>query len=270
MQGVLVRRRTGLAAAATMVAFLASPAGLAQSSVENDPMLGPLLDTLMEDQAPGSGTGTVEIDETDAVEIAEITGFRSARFGMTEEEVLEAIAADLGIDAADVERETNQLERTESLVVTADDLIPDSGTAAVAYIFGYQSGTLIQVNVIWGAPVDEDYRADTLMLTGQALQQFFAGRRYAEGSVFADVLLSDGTLVMFTGSDEEGRQATLALVTRVVDIAVDAEAETAGEADTAADGQGAGDRQLLPLALRLSYVADPDDPDIFRIAPGTF
>ena len=261
-------RRPAMCGAVAAILLVAAPGAIwAQTAVEDDPVLGPLLDTLTGDEA--TGAGAVGVEEAEDGDLAEIAGFRSARFGMTENEVLAAIAEDFGVAAADVARETNRLERTQSLVVEVEDLLPDSGTAAVAYILGYQSGALIQVNVIWGAPVDADYESDTLIVTGGALQRFFAEQRYVEGSAFANVMLNDGTLVLFTGSDPDGRQATLTLVTR--EVAPSAETADPGAAapeDEAADEPA--ERTLVPVALRLSYVADPDEPDIFRIAPGAF
>lgn len=268
------------AAAAGLVLAAVPAAGWAQTAIEDDPVLGPLLDTLTEDET--TSPGAVDAGDPDDSNLAEIDGFRSAVFGMTQDEVLAAIAEDHGIAEEDVAREANRLERTESLVVLVENLLPDSGPAAVVYIFGYQTRTLIQVDVLWGAPVDEDFQSDTLMLTGRTLQQFFSEQRYAEGSAFANVMLSDGTLVLFNGSDEQGRQATLSLVTReatepeetgdAADEGEEPAQEPAEEAAAEATEATAEPEELtlVPVALRLSYVADPDEPDIFRIDPGDF
>jgi hypothetical protein len=82
---------------------------------------------------------------------AKVTGFRSAQFGMTVDEVTKAIAKDFHIAAADVRTEHNPTERTTDLIIHADDLQAGAGPTAIAYIFGYSSQRLFQVNVAWGA-----------------------------------------------------------------------------------------------------------------------
>src|SRR6185369_13874999 len=77
-----------------------------------------------------------------------IDGFRSAKFGMAEAEVVAAIEKDFGVKAGDVAREDNPLEKTVALVAKVSDLIPDSGPARAVYILGYKTKALIQVNVV--------------------------------------------------------------------------------------------------------------------------
>lgn len=254
--------RLGLWTLAALVCcgFLAAGGGaaLAQAAVEDDAVSATLRDIVAGEEP---GEGTVPQAESTA-EAAVIDGFRSAKFGMTEAQVLQAIQDDFGIAEADVSRDHNRLERTDSLAIRIEDLIPESGPAAVVYVLGYSSDQLIQVSVLWGRPVSEEYDPATLLQTANALQHYFIGRRYAPDSSFANILLEDGTLIVFTGSDEEGRQVTLSLMS---DVAAASEGE-----ETPEEGTEGAQPVLQPRALRLSYVADPSDPDIFRIAPGSF
>ena len=230
----------------------------AQAAVDDDAVAPTLRDIVTGD----------EQDQTlpDDAEAAVIDGFRSATFGMTDTEVLQAILDDFGITDSGVDRERNPLERTSSLIIRTEDLLPESGAAIVYYILGYSSQELVQVNVIWGEPIsgEEDFDPQTLVETANALQAYFAGQRYAPDTAFANLLLEDGTLIVFTGSDEQGRQVTLSLTSRPIE-----------SAEEAAEGEGtdeAGEEEtvLVPALLRLSYVADPANPDIFRIEPGAF
>jgi hypothetical protein len=82
-----------------------------------------------------------------------VEGFRSAKFGADEKAVRAAIKADFGLDAKAVSAEENPIEKTTALVTAVDTLEP-GGKAQIAYILGYKSKKLIQVNVVWGAPVD--------------------------------------------------------------------------------------------------------------------
>ena len=202
--------------------------------------------------------GAVEPD-AETVEAVDVAGFRSARFGMTEDEVIAAIDTDFGVADVDVSRELNVLEQTTALAITVDDLLPDTGTARVIYILGYRERTLIQVNVVWGAPVDDGYNPQQVVNAANILQDYFLGRGYADGTVFANLPLSQGSLLVFTGSDTGGRQVTLTL----------------GGLDSAADSPE-GDLSFAEmeatadLYLRLSYVETPSDPDVFRVEPGDF
>ncbi len=188
-----------------------------------------------------------------------IDGFRSARFGMTEAEVLAAIRQDFTIPEADVARETNTIERTTALAVTVNDLVPDGGPARVVYILGYQTHTLIQVNAVWGSPVNPDYNPAAMAMAGNVLQAYFLGRGYAPNTQAANVPLPDGSVLLFAGSDGQGRQVTLTLR---------APAPAAAAATPPAEGDSAAPRP--PAYLRLSYIKDPNNPDVFRLPPGSF
>src|SRR5262245_16713901 len=86
----------------------------------------------------------------------EVTGFRDARFGMTEPEVRTAIKKSFLVKDADIKTGSNPTEGTTLLTVRVSSLDPGPGTATVTYIFGNKSKKLIQVNVGWG----EDGRSE--------------------------------------------------------------------------------------------------------------
>jgi hypothetical protein len=221
---------------------------------------------------PAAAAGTTDTSPTTttttapaappAAPIEPIDGFRSAKFGMNEVQVLAAIEKDFGVKAGEVSREDNPLEKTVALVAKVSDLIPDSGPARAVYILGYKSKALIQVNVVWGKPVSDKPDLKQLATTANILQRYFADRSYVPSSVFTNRVLQDKTVLIFTGADTAGHQVTLTLG-GVPTAAADA---TQGQTGTDQGAAGGSENAFL----RLSYVASPGNPDVFKVAPGAF
>jgi len=74
-----------------------------------------------------------------AAQPVSIDGFRSAHFGMSEQETRKAIEADFKLSGSAVRPGDNPVERTRVLSVTVPDLVPDSGKAVIDYVFGFKS-----------------------------------------------------------------------------------------------------------------------------------
>ncbi|MCH2676812.1 MAG: hypothetical protein MKZ73_00845, partial [Alphaproteobacteria bacterium] len=89
-------------------------------------------------------------DKGASQEWAVIDGFRSAKFGYKEGDVLRAIKKDFKINKNGVSRVINQQEKTVTLGIDVKDLLAESGPSKVFYILGYKSKKLIHVNVLWG------------------------------------------------------------------------------------------------------------------------
>jgi hypothetical protein len=87
-----------------------------------------------------------------------IKGFRSAQFGMTQDQVLAAIATDFKIPADKVQITTSAQERTVVLTVTVDVLDPGPGPAIVAYIMGASSHKLARIGVALGCDLAQSAR----------------------------------------------------------------------------------------------------------------
>ncbi|MCZ6764986.1 MAG: hypothetical protein O7C63_08650 [Alphaproteobacteria bacterium] len=183
-----------------------------------------------------------------------IDGFRSARFGMDAPAVRQAIAADFGVAAQNVSESRHSVERTKVFTIAVNDLVPDSGPASVVYIFGFQSERLIQVNVIWGSPVDPAPDAQKLVATSTILRNFFLEKSFPPESVIADVALTDEVLVVYQGSDAGGRAILLTL--------------TAPLAADQPDDSTVFDMSRLSLAL--SYISEPTNPDVFTLPADDF
>ncbi len=180
-----------------------------------------------------------------------ITGFRGARFGMTEAEVRAAIAHDFHLPASAVQASQNAIERTAILSVRVSNLAPGAGGAIVSYVFGYRSHTLIEVNIVWSKASDAGLTPEQLAIIGGRLQAYFSGEGFAAERTAMNVALPDGVL-LFRTIDAAGRAIALIL---------------SGPVRSEVKG---GKRILTPDALSLAYAADAAHPDVFRLEKGSF
>jgi hypothetical protein len=179
-----------------------------------------------------------------------VEGFRAARFGMTEPEVRKAIEKDFGTTAHPIKAEINRAERTHVLTVRVPDLLPGGGRAAVAYVFGYKTNKLIQVGVTWSKATDPGITPEMLYTNADILKEYFLQAGYEPASVATNVAIANGVLI-FRGSDREGHETVLLLQ---------------GAVQKGKDQK----RVLSPTTLNLIYVANPKDPDIYRLPKGDF
>ena len=222
---------------------------------------------------------------------ADVSGFRSARFGMTQEQVREAIKSDFGIEAKDVKAGNNDQEKTKYIAVQVSNLVPDSGMALVTYLFGYTSQRLIQVNVVWGKLAGQEAKPAELVTTGRLLQQYFVGQGFARDTMIVNRTTNTGAVVLFNGFDEKKRSVLLVLDTMAVPLHPDAPPPApapapppgakapAGKPDPKAPAKPADGKptdkkqpemQLVAASLRLSYIENAVNPDVFRIQRGKF
>ena len=188
----------------------------------------------------------------------DVEGFRSAKFGMTEPEVRKAIQVDFNIKESSIAKETNPVERTTILTITARDVLPEIGTVKIHYILGYTHKKLIQVELTWGAGVsDTAPNATNVLAAAQLLGAYFLGQSFKPENRILNAQLSDGTNLLFRATDEKGRM--VALVYGLVP-----QPRTPGDTkDPKAQAP------QIPFG-RLSYIEDPKNPDVFRIKPGQF
>jgi len=200
--------------------------------------------------APEAGAGAGAVPPAGAPAAAtEVNGFRSARFGMTEDEVRKAAAKDLSVKADAFKAEDHALERTRVLSVRVPDVLPKGGTAAVSYILGYTSKKLIQVNVLWSKATDPAMTPELMVANANLLGSYFQEQGFKPDSVVVNAPASGG-IVVFRGLDQQGRMVAVSLLGTT----------------QSKDGQ----QQFSPAALQLSYVSDPVKPDVFRVQPGQF
>lgn len=237
-------RWTVLALAAMLVASGIPPASAAAANVATAP---PAENSAQPPAAAGGETARVE-------------GFRGARWGMTEAEVKAAITADFKIAADKLKVEPNPSERTGVLTAQVPDLIDGAGLARVSYIFGYTTKKLIQVNLVWGTPVDPQAKPEGIVAAANQLRDLFLSSGYDPATVVANARANDGEVVVFQGQDADKHTTLLRLVS----------ARAAADKDAKPDKDPKKEKPTVVTALFLSYILDSRNPDIFRLKKGQF
>ena len=178
---------------------------------------------------------------------ADIKGFRSAKFGMNEKSVYRAIAKDFKLAKSKVKKTTNAKERTTGLEIIVPDLFSTGGAAKVGYILGYKSKKLIHINVLWGRGAAEKVDGKDVLTTANLLRTHFLKKRYKEEGLIANGKLSDTSTLVFRGKDKKNRMILLMLGTQL-------------------KKEGMTDEQTInSTSLVLSYLLNPDEPDIRKI-----
>lgn len=188
----------------------------------------------------------------------EVTGFRDARFGMTEQDVRTIITKSFGTKPADIVSGTNPVEGTTVLTARIATLDPVPGPAQVAYIFGYSSKKLIQVNVIWGEDKPKDpASADAMVTAGSRLERYFAGFAWRKDTTRAGIPVGENTVVLFSGEDDKKGAV------RLIADGVRYQMQRDGNQTTSPEPKG-------PPKLIINYIADRENPDIAKIEKGKF
>ena len=186
-----------------------------------------------------------------------INGFRTATFGMTEDQVKAAIARDLGVSADKIRSETNALQHTSALTVQTA-LPPGPGDATVTYIFGASSHTLMHVNVIWSTgatPSTADRGA--IAAAGLQLANYFRTQAWDPKTPVRAGLVGNGAgLLMFDATDPKG--GSVAVEADNIPLSQNVNGNTQSN-----DPKGAA-------VLHVSYAKDAAHPDVFAIQNGAF
>lgn len=191
---------------------------------------------------PESGVGTSQ-------KWAVVNGFRSSQFGMNERDVIKAIKSDFGIAKKQISRKVHPNEKTITLGIKVSKLLPESGPAKIFYILGYKTRRLIHINVIWGRPVMKDPNAEAVVATANQLRNHFVQKKYRKEGFALNAKLGEGLILVFQGKDRKGRAARLLL----------------------SNPKSEGDKKAGEnIALTLSYIERPEDPDVYRIKEGDF
>ena len=178
---------------------------------------------------------------------ADIKGFRSAKFGMNEKSVYRAIATDFKLAKSKVKKTTSAKEHTTGLEIIVPDLFSTGGAAKVGYILGYKSKKLMHINVLWGRGAAEKVDGRGVVETANLLRDHFVKKRYKEEGLVANGKLSDTSTMVFRGRDRKDRMIVVLL-------------------NTARAPEGGNTKESLnQIALILSYIANPTEPDVFSI-----
>jgi hypothetical protein len=188
----------------------------------------------------------------------EVTGFRDARFGMTEAEVRAAVKKSLAVKDADIKTSANPTEGTTLLIVRVDSLDPGPGPATITYIFGNKSKKLIQVNVVWGEDAPNNSSdANAIIGAGTRLERYFQGFGWRKDTTRVGVPVGENTVVLFAGEDE--KKGAVRLVVDGIKYQMNRE----GNQTTSPDPKGAP-------KLVINYIGDRENPDVAKIEPGKF
>ncbi|MES2029155.1 MAG: hypothetical protein V4477_08265 [Pseudomonadota bacterium] len=188
----------------------------------------------------------------------EVTGFRDARFGMTEAEVRAIVTKAFNLKPADITGGVNSVEGTNVITVNLPSLDPGPGAARVAYIFGNKSKKLIQVNVIWGEVASTPaIDPNAMIAAGSRIERYFAGFAWKKETLRSGIPVGENTIVLFAGEDEKKGAV------RLIADGVKYQMQREGNQTTSPDPKG-------PPKLIINYIAERDDPDIARIERGKF
>ena len=194
----------------------------------------------------------------DAAPKYQVTGFRDARFGMTEQELRAVIGKDFGVKPADIASAVNPVEGTTVLSVHVASLDPGPGPATVGYILGYTSKKLIQINVAWGDEQGKDKAdANAMFAAGTRLERYFAGYSWNKDTTRAGIPVGPNTVVLFAGEDDKTGAVRLVL------DGVKYQMERDGKQSSSPEPKG-------PPKLLISYIGDRDNPDVAKIPKGQF
>ncbi|MFZ3033896.1 MAG: hypothetical protein WA138_07785 [Parvibaculum sp.] len=199
----------------------------------------------------------------------DVKGFRSAMFGDNEAKVRAAITKDFGVKDENIRVAENEREKTKLLAIRVKDVVADSGVAEIVYVLGHSSKALIQVNIIWNTQFAKGMTPKQLGATASVLGHYFAGQGFVPGTVSVNKRLPNGVLRVFSGRDAKGRLVTLLYQQGEVEVKSTPAKDGKVEADKKDEKAAAPEKRRI-AALRLNYVADPENPDIFKIDKGKF
>lgn len=183
-----------------------------------------------------------------------VTGFRGALFGMSADEVRQAIARDFKPAEGAVTEIDNPVEGTRILVLRLPKLDPAPGPAVVSYILGSTSRRLVHVNVVWttGEKPLESLR-DEISAAGVLLNNYLRSQKWKPGKTTGGLPEGPNGIALFIGVDSKNAAIELRL-----------------GGVTVTGPNGPGPAATGPTQLQLSYIANVTNPDITKIKPGSF
>jgi hypothetical protein len=186
----------------------------------------------------------------------QVSGFREARFGMTESEVRMSAKASFRVDDGDMTVATNAIDGTTRLIVHVRMLESGLGDGRVEYFFGYKQHKLFQVNVVWGA--DGLQPSNNGLIAGAArLQRYFLGFGWATRSMRTGIPIDDRSVLLFSGADGTGRTVSLLVEDVQYQLGPNGLVRLLPE-------------RLSPTRVTISYTDEGSAPDVRNIARGEF
>jgi hypothetical protein len=192
--------------------------------------------TLLKNSATNTPTKTTK-------DLRVIDGFRSAKFGMNEKQVRQAIAKDFKAYESTLNRKLNFAEKTTVLVIHNPKLLEIGGGADIGYIMGFKSKKLIQVSIEWGKGVDENFSPDDMLAISNELRNHFLKKKFKKLEA-VNQKIDDIRILVFRGQDEKGRTIILGLTI-----------------PKGKDGETLKDVKKN-MSLVLHYILNPENPDL--------
>jgi hypothetical protein len=124
-------------------------------------------------------------------------------------------------------------------------------------VLGFKSKKLIQVNVVWGNAVIPESKSslDDLKMASQNLIRYFAQYSFKEGSIATSKQLPDGSVALFKAEDDKNHALMVRMGGVPKPLPKDAKPDTKPE---------------VAYFMRVSYVLDDANPDIYKIEKGSF
>ena len=144
--------------------------------------------------AGGDNAGTAKPSDPPDPVVVEVKGFRSALFGMDENDVRSAIAKDFG-KSLKLRSTVNGAERTHGLVARVPDALPDGGASDISYVFGYKGKRLIQVSIVWSKTTDPSLTPEKLVSDADVLKANFGEQGYKADTIVSDTAVRGGVLM---------------------------------------------------------------------------
>src|SRR3984957_881706 len=145
----------------------------------------------------------------------EVTGFREARFGMTEAQVRSIAKSSFAVHDGDMTLSADAIAGTTKLVVHVQMLEPGLGVGRVEYFFGHTRQTLFQVNVVWGLDTNPQLSNSEMLEAAGRPQRSFPGFAWAQGTVRTGIpigiVFNDRAIFLFSGADERGGAVSVAV-----------------------------------------------------------
>lgn len=143
-------------------------------------------------------------------ELRIIDGFRSAKFGMNEKQVRQAIAKDFKAYESTLKERVSFVKKNKVLVINNSNLLERGGEAEIRYILRHKSNKLIQVSIEWGGGVNDNFSPTEVLDVANALRDHFLKKRYEKLEAL-NRTLSASRMLVFRAHDEKGRTIILGL-----------------------------------------------------------
>jgi hypothetical protein len=195
----------------------------------------------------------------------EVKGHGQVRLGMT----LAQVKAQLGKDHPQAmstwQQVLDPITRTTGATITVPHMPPGPGAANLSYIFGASSQRLVAINVYWALPPTATAaQREPLAAAAAELTAGFMGWQWPPLSIARGLVSGPGTVVVFAARDDASAGVEVRL--DGVDFDVIQPPAQPGQPEklqrrTAPPG---------PAQLRLAFVANVAQPDVYRIPDGAF